>query len=72
MAGEVKMAEARITQEMIEEMRSKIGLRLRTEDAVFMEEAAYGAIRRFGDGVGDPNPLWLNKQYAKKILLFQI
>ena len=30
MAQEVKMAEARITKEMIEEMRSKIGLKMRT------------------------------------------
>lgn len=60
------MAEGTFSSELIEEMRSKIGLKLLTEDAVFNEEATYATIRRFADGIGDPNPLWRNRQYAEK------
>ena len=38
MAKEAKMAEAVITKEMIEEMRSKIGLKLRTENSIHNED----------------------------------
>lgn len=60
------MAEGTFTSELIEEMKSKIGLKLRTEDAVFNEEATYAAIRRFAKGIGDPNPLWCDREYAEK------
>ncbi len=63
---EVKMAEGTFTQELIEEMRSKIGLKLRTEDAIFNEEVTRVAIRKFVDGIGDSNPLWRNEDYARK------
>jgi len=61
-----KMAEGTFTSELIEEMRSKIGLKLRVEDAVFNEEATRTAIRKFADGIGDPNPLWRSLEYARK------
>ena len=61
-----RMAEGTFSEEMISEMRSKIGLKLRVEDALFNEEATRGAIRRFADGIGDPNPLWRDETYAKK------
>ena len=60
------MAEGAFTPELIEEMRSKIGLKLRTEDAVFNEEATRLAIRKFADGIGDRNPLWRDEEYARK------
>ena len=49
-----RMAEGAFSEELIEEMRSRKGLRLRVEDALFNEEATRGAIRRFVDGIGDP------------------
>ena len=61
-----KMSEGTFTSELIEEMRSKIGLKLRVEDAVFNEEATRTAIRKFADGIGDPNPLWRSLEYARK------
>jgi acyl dehydratase len=64
--GKAKMSEGTFTPELIEEMRSKIGLKLRTEDAVFNEEATRTAIRKFADGIGDPNPLWRDREYARK------
>jgi acyl dehydratase len=63
---EAKMAEGTFTSELVEEMRGKIGLKLRTQDALFNEEATHATIRRFADGIGDPNPLWRDKVYAEK------
>ncbi|HJX14068.1 MAG TPA: MaoC family dehydratase, partial [Dehalococcoidales bacterium] len=60
------MPEARITPEMLDEMRAKLGLRLRTDDSVHNEEATRMAILKFTEGIGDPNPLWRDAGYAKK------
>jgi acyl dehydratase len=62
----VKMTETRITQEMIEGMRAKLGLKLRTDDSTHNEFATRMAILKFADGVGDTNPLWSDESYAKK------
>lgn len=62
---EVKMAEGIFTSELIESMRKKIGMKLRA-DNVFNEEVTRLAIRKFVDGIGDPNPLWRDEEYAKK------
>ena len=62
----VAMAEGTFTEDLIAEMRRKSGLKLRVEDGLFNEEATAGAIRRFVDGVGDPNPLFRDRAYANK------
>jgi acyl dehydratase len=62
----VKMPEAVITEEMIEEMRRKIGTKLRIDHSINNEEATRSAIRKFADGIGDPNPLWSDAEYAGK------
>jgi len=64
--AKVRMQEWRITDEMIEEMRSKIGLKLRIEHSMFNEEATRLAILKFADGIGDTNPLWRDVEYARK------
>lgn len=63
---EVKMEEGLITEEMLAEMRSKIGLKLRTENSQCNEEATRLAITKFADGIGDPNSLWRDEEYAAK------
>lgn len=63
--AEARMPEAYITEEMIEEMRRKIGLKLRIEHSIFNEEANRMAILKFADGIGDPNPLWRDPEYAR-------
>ena len=63
---EVKMAETRITQEMIDVMRAKLGTKLRVEDSTHNEYATRMAILKFADGIGDANPLWSDSAYAKK------
>jgi acyl dehydratase len=62
----VKMPEAIITEEMIAEMRSRAGLKLRIKHSINNEEATRLAIRKFADGIGDPNPLWSDADYARK------
>jgi acyl dehydratase len=60
-----KMAEQTFTDELISEMESKKGMKLRVDSHIFNEEATRGAIRRFADGVGDANPLWSDGDYAR-------
>jgi acyl dehydratase len=61
---EASLPEARITREMLDEMRSKLGLKLRIEESVQNEEATRMAILKFTEGIGDPNPLWRDAAYA--------
>jgi len=63
---EAKMPEAVITEETIAEMRSKVGLKFRIDHSVNNEEATRLAVRKFADGIGDPNPLWSDAEYARK------
>jgi len=65
-AKTVAMAEGEFTPALIEEMKSKRGLKLRVDNHKFNEEATEGAIRRFADGIGDPNPLWRDIKHGKK------
>jgi len=60
-----KMAETHITQELIDSMRAKLGLKLRIDDSVHNEYATRMAILKFVGGIGDSNPLWSNLEYAK-------
>ena len=60
------MAEGEFTPELIAEMKSKRGLKLRVDNHKFNEEATEGAIRRFVDGIGDPNPLWRDIKHGKE------
>ncbi|MBI2907122.1 MAG: MaoC family dehydratase N-terminal domain-containing protein [Chloroflexi bacterium] len=55
---------ARITDEMIESLRSRIGLDLRVP--IFNEVATKDAIRHWCQGMGDDNPLYLDTDYASK------
>jgi acyl dehydratase len=59
-----RMAEATLTDEMIEAMKAKIGLELRIDHSTNNEVATRLAITRFADGIGDTNPLWRDETYA--------
>ena len=61
---EVKMADVRITQEMIEGMRAKLGTKLRIDDSTHNEYATRMAILKFTAGIGDANRLWIDVDYA--------
>jgi acyl dehydratase len=61
-----KMAEAIITQKMIDGMRARLGTKLRIEDSIHNEYATRMAILKFAHGIGDANPLWSDEAYAGK------
>lgn len=63
---EIKMADAVITDEMMAKMRQLVDKKLRIENSINNEEATRIAIRKFADGIGDPNPLWCDEEYARK------
>jgi len=60
----VELAEGRITDEMLEEMRAYKGVKLRIAHAISNEEATKVAITKFANGIGDGNPLWSDEEYA--------
>jgi acyl dehydratase len=62
----VNMTEGMFTDELIAEMRAKTGIILRIDQGINNEEATRMAILKFADGIGDPNPLWRDAEYAKK------
>lgn len=65
---EVKMADSVLSTELIEEMRDRQGVQLRADHTIGNEEATRMAILKFVDGIGDPNPLWRDLDYASKTL----
>jgi acyl dehydratase len=60
------MPDSNITRGMIEDMRAKLGLKLRVDESTHNEYATRMAILKFTEGIGDPNPLWTDAEYAKK------
>ena len=61
----VVMKDSTITQDMVEEMRAKLGMKLRVDQSTHNEYATRIAILKFAEGIGDPNPLWSNEEYAQ-------
>lgn len=55
---------ARITDEALNELRSRIGQPVRLPQP-WIEEATKDAIRHYALGIGDPNPLWVDERYAR-------
>jgi acyl dehydratase len=50
--------------ESVAKHRARIGRQFKATG--LNEEATKDTIRHFADGIGDPNPLWRNEEYAKK------
>ncbi|MBF7084307.1 MaoC family dehydratase N-terminal domain-containing protein [Desulfallas sp. Bu1-1] len=59
------MAEGRITEEALAKFRERIGIKLRINN-IFNEWVTADSVRHFVDGIGDPNPLWVDEEYARK------
>ena len=56
-----------ITDEALEKLRSKIGMKLRPVKWWGLNcQASIDTISHFADGAGDPNPLWRDEEYARK------
>jgi acyl dehydratase len=58
------MEKGLITDQALEVFRSRVGNKLRINN-IFNELASKDAIRKFVDGIGDPNPLWRDEEYAR-------
>jgi acyl dehydratase len=70
MSGEAgisrELARAEFTPKMLDDMRSRIGMQIRTDGCVNNELATRIAILRFCEGIGDDNPLWTDKSYGEQ------
>jgi len=53
-----------ITDESLATFKSRVGSKLRIKN-IFNELASKDAIRKFCDGIGDPNSLWRDEEYAR-------
>lgn len=56
---------ASVTEEGLAKLQSLIGTKLRISQQ-FNGLASKEAIRNFANGVGDPNPLWRDEEYARR------
>ncbi len=63
--GTVQLSEGLITDEALEEWKKRIGAKLRIGN-IFNELVCRDSLRKFADGIGDPNPLWREDDYAAK------
>lgn len=63
------MSVARITDAMVENMRSRIGTQLRIDNGINNEECTRISVVRFTEGIGDDNPLWTDSEYASTTYL---
>ena len=61
-----KLAEGRLTPELIKEMEGKKGLMLRTDNYLNNIDVTKMGIRSFANGVGDWNPLYRDEEYANE------
>jgi acyl dehydratase len=64
--SEVTFPDARMTDEMLAEVRKLIGTKFRIAHSINNEEATRVAILKFSEGIGDTNPLWTDAEYAEK------
>src|SRR5690349_7159412 len=54
-----------ISDEALNDLRSRIGKPVRRPQP-YIEEITRDAIRHYADGIGDRNPLWTDREYAKR------
>ena len=59
-----ELARGTFTDELLENMRSRIGTEIRTDGCINNEVADRMAILRFAEGIGDDNPLWTDPEYG--------
>lgn len=57
---------ARATADAIAELRSRIGREIRISAPPYLTEASVDGIRHWADGIGDRNPLFLDRVYARR------
>lgn len=55
----------KITEQGLDDLRSRIGVKIENTVEPWNYEATRDAIRHYAHGIGDDNPLWCNPEYAK-------
>lgn len=63
---EQKKGHAEVTPELIERRRNRAFRPFYPRDTYFNTQATRDTIRHFADGIGDTNPLFRDKEYARK------
>ncbi|SEQ96113.1 Acyl dehydratase [Solimonas aquatica] len=56
----------KITEEGLDELRKRIGVKIENTLEPWNYEATRDAIRHYAQGIGDDNPLWCDPEYANK------
>jgi acyl dehydratase len=56
----------RISEAGLEELRARIGVRIEHPPEPWVTEVTRDAIRHYAHGIGDPNPLWCEEDYAAR------
>ena len=56
----------KITEEGLEDLRSRIGVKITNTVEPWNYEATRDAIRHYAHGIGDDNPLWCDPMYAEQ------
>lgn len=59
------VAEGSITEEALAKFRERVGMKLRIGN-IYNQYVTPDSIRHYVDGIGDPNPLYRDEEYAKK------
>lgn len=62
------LRQARITDEMLDEMRSRIGIPLRPR-ITWNTSSCYDSVNHFCLGIGDDNPLYMDRDYGRTTVL---
>lgn len=63
--GIAHVSEGSITDDTLTEWQDRIGLELRVNNT-FNQWVTFDAIRKFANGIGDSNPLYVDEAYTKK------
>ena len=56
----------KITQEGLDDLSKRIGVKIENTVEPWCYEATRDNIRHYAHGIGDDNPLWCDPEYAKK------
>ncbi|MBI2910337.1 MAG: MaoC family dehydratase N-terminal domain-containing protein [Chloroflexi bacterium] len=55
-----------MTQDMLAELRARLGIEFKPERPFFNTQATRDNIRKYSDGIGDVNPLYRDEEYGRK------
>ena len=64
MAEAIERRFPRITEQGLEALRQRIGVRIERQPEPWCHEATRDNIRHYAHGIGDDNPLWCDPEYA--------